>query len=70
MAQPPRVVRVTLETGDPLRCIVCRHDRFEKRAWKLNTTGMEFAGLGWANRNALCYVCVQCRFIHWFDEEG
>ena len=60
--------QVLTASGQPLRCLMCGATEFESRKWKLNTTGMEFMDLGWANRNATCLVCVGCRFIHWTDK--
>ena len=49
-----------------MRCLMCGGTQFENKAWKLNTSGMEFMDLGWANKTATCLVCAHCRFIHWF----
>jgi hypothetical protein len=60
----PQTVR--LPHGDNLRCDTCGRDVFEEYRWKLQTTGMTFFNLDWANRDATCYVCTSCRRIHWF----
>ncbi|WP_067143344.1 hypothetical protein [Microtetraspora malaysiensis] len=44
----------------------CDGALFEQHRWKLQTTGMTFMNLDWANRDAACFVCVACRRIHWF----
>jgi hypothetical protein len=49
-----------------LLCHVCQHDAFWRREAKLNTTLAEFFEVAWANRSAVCYVCAQCGFVHWF----
>jgi hypothetical protein len=50
--------RVSLPHGDSLRCDTCRNDVFEEHRWKLQTTGMTFFDLDWANRDATCFVCT------------
>jgi hypothetical protein len=50
----------------PLKCVVCGGEEFWDREVKLNTTGMEFFDLGWANRSALGVICARCGFIHQF----
>ncbi|MET9065288.1 hypothetical protein ACWDR1_15405 [Streptosporangium sandarakinum] len=57
---------VTFPDGRHLTCDTCGNERFEQHSWKLQTTGMTFMNLDWANRDATCYVCSVCRRIHWF----
>ncbi|MFC0861529.1 hypothetical protein ACFHYQ_04375 [Sphaerimonospora cavernae] len=57
---------VTLPNGQELSCDTCGHQIFEQHNWKLQTTGMTFMNLDWANRDAVCFVCTACRRIHWF----
>ena len=52
--------------GKPLTCQICGHDEFTKREAQLNTAGMSFMNLDWANASAVCFVCVKCGYIHWF----
>lgn len=52
--------------GRELKCLVCGQDEFHKRQAQLNTAAASFFGFDWANRSALCYVCVHCGYIHWF----
>ncbi|MCK1798935.1 hypothetical protein MTQ01_23485 [Streptomyces sp. XM4193] len=47
-------------------CVFCRFDRFDRREIKLNTTGMSFMGLDWANKAATGLVCAQCGYIQMF----
>jgi hypothetical protein len=35
----------------------------------LNTPGMTFLKLDWANATAQCRVCADCGYIHWFLAE-
>jgi len=32
----------------------------------LNTRGISFLGLDWANKVADNYVCDRCGYVHWF----
>jgi hypothetical protein len=47
----PAAAQVLLRTGAPLSCLVCGGQAFTRREVKLNTSGMSFLGLGWANRS-------------------
>jgi predicted nucleic-acid-binding Zn-ribbon protein len=55
--------------GRPLKCLVCNGERFEQHKAQLNTPGMTFMGLDWANKTGLCLVCTRCGYIHWFLPE-
>jgi len=55
--------------GKPVRCLHCGHDRFEEGRAQLNTTGMTFLNLDWANRSAATLACTQCGRIEWFVED-
>lgn len=55
-----------LADGRNLKCDTCENELFEQHRWKLQTTGMTFMNLDWANRDATCFVCSNCRRIHWF----
>ena len=57
--------RVTV-AGIPLQCHHCEGVAFSRRLAKLNTTGMTMLGLDWANKDATCFVCERCGFVHWF----
>ncbi len=52
--------------GHPLRCPVCGHDQFWKRRTLMNTPGLTFFGVEWANRQAENYVCERCGHVLWF----
>lgn len=62
MAQP-EPVKVA---GQPLRCLICRHEQFRSRNAQLNTASATFFGVDWANASAVCYVCDGCGYVHWF----
>ena len=51
------------------RQVVCSHCggvEFDERSAQLNTAGLTFLDLDWANRNATVLVCQQCGHIEWF----
>ncbi|MEV5576079.1 hypothetical protein AB0L06_39125 [Spirillospora sp. NPDC052269] len=58
--------RYSLPNGQRLSCPVCQNELFDRRYYKLNTSGMEFMDLAWANKNATCMVCSECCHILWF----
>jgi|KBSSwiStaDraftv2_1062776.scaffolds.fasta_scaffold552110_2 hypothetical protein len=57
---------VVLRTGKELACVVCGCTRFFSREALLNTPGMTFLKLDWANATAHCRVCEDCGHILWF----
>lgn len=59
----PRLVTVH---GRALRCLVCGGDEFWDREVKLNSSGMEFFNLAWANQSALGVLCASCGYVHEF----
>jgi predicted nucleic-acid-binding Zn-ribbon protein len=63
----PRSALVTVgATRHPLSCAVCQGRQFFRRQVKLNTTGMELMGLGWANQSATGITCAACGYLHLF----
>ena len=52
--------------GKNLVCPFCSHNRFYTRRTLLNTVGMTFFGLDWANKEATNYICEHCGYILWF----
>lgn len=55
--------------GVMLQCPSCGYDRFDLDFRQLNTTGLSFFGLDWANKNAAILVCQRCTHISWFMKE-
>jgi predicted nucleic-acid-binding Zn-ribbon protein len=51
-----------------LECPVCHHKKFWERKTLMNTPGMTIAGIEWANKKALNYVCENCGYVYWFLE--
>lgn len=56
--------------GKALQCMHCGHDRFWTRTTLMNTKGVSFLGLDWANKEADNYVCDLCGYVHWFLSTG
>lgn len=53
-------------SGQPLICPICKHTEFWMRETLMNTPGMTFLGIEWANRQAINYICNNCGHILWF----
>ena len=54
--------------GESVRCSHCGDSRFDEREGKINTTGMTFLNLDWANQSAKVLVCQNCGHLEWFLE--
>jgi predicted nucleic-acid-binding Zn-ribbon protein len=52
--------------GNKLTCPICTHAEFWSRETLMNTTGMSFFNLDWANRSAKNYICTACGYVFWF----
>jgi uncharacterized protein len=65
MGEAPDGERYTV-AGRAVSCVHCRHDRFVEGRAQLNTAGMTFFNLDWANRNAAILTCTACGRIEWF----
>ena len=52
--------------GNTLECPVCRHNEFWTRQTLMNTVGLTFFNLEWANKKATNYVCSNCGNVMWF----
>lgn len=52
--------------GKPVVCPHCGHNEFDEGAALLNTPGMTFFGLDWANRTAAILCCKRCGRIEWY----
>jgi len=47
-------------------CPHCGNDTFAEGTALLNSTGMSFIGLDWANAHAITLSCTKCSRIQWF----
>lgn len=50
----------------PVNCLHCGSDRFVEGRAQLNSAGMTFLNLDWANRSAATLTCTACGRIEWF----
>lgn len=55
--------------GKPINCTHCGNTQFFKKQILLNTPGMTFFSLDWANKTASTLICTKCSQIIWFNEE-
>jgi uncharacterized protein len=55
----------TVETKK-VTCTHCGHQEFVEGSAQLNTAGMTFIGLDWANKSAYTLLCTKCSHIEWF----
>jgi predicted nucleic-acid-binding Zn-ribbon protein len=55
--------------GKSIVCPQCGSDRFEIGSALLNTAGMTFMNLDWANRQATILTCITCSHILWFLQQ-
>ncbi|MEV8031032.1 hypothetical protein [Streptomyces sp. NPDC086182] len=49
-----------------ITCQICEGDLFRVRNVLLNSSGMEFLKLGWADENATGLICWRCGYVHLF----
>ena len=52
--------------GNKIKCTACGNDHFWHRKAQLNTSILTFFKLDWLNKEAECFICDQCGYIHWF----
>ena len=55
--------------GYKLSCPVCGHNKFWTRQTLMNTRGLTFFNLDWANQSADNYICDNCGYVMWFLEK-
>lgn len=49
-------------------CVHCKHPAFIHERKLLNTAGMTFLKLDFANKEADVLICDRCGYIHWFGK--
>lgn len=49
-----------------LCCSHCGGKNFRKLEGKITTSLMMLFQLGWLNRSAVCFSCIQCGLVLWF----
>ena len=65
MGEAPAGERYTV-AGKTVNCGHCGFDRFVEGRAQLNSAGMTFLNLDWANRSAATLTCTACGRIEWF----
>lgn len=55
--------------GKAVSCSHCGIAEFAEGSAQLNTAGMSFLNLDWANKSATTLACSQCGLVHWFLEK-
>jgi hypothetical protein len=71
MTLPLHDVVVATAGRKPLVCLICGHgDGFVKREVLMNTAGMSWLGLDWANKSGAGAICPRCGFVHTFMGVG
>lgn len=55
--------------GIQVRCPHCGGEDFDLGPAQLNTAGLTFLDLDWANRSASVLICTSCSHISWFFVE-
>ncbi len=65
MGDSPEGERYTV-ADIPVTCVHCKHDHFVEGRAQLNTAGMTFLNLDWANRSVATLTCTVCGRIEWF----
>lgn len=52
--------------GRTVTCSHCGGEEFDRSDAQLNTAGLSFLGLDWANRSATVLACKRCGHLEWF----
>ncbi len=52
--------------GREVACPHCGFAEFAEGSAQLNTSGMTFVGLDWANKSATTLACTNCGLVQWF----
>lgn len=53
-------------SGRTLSCLVCRNTTFHQRSAQLHGGMATFFNIEWASPTAVCVICSECGYIHWF----
>ncbi|MGE5457667.1 MAG: hypothetical protein ACM3RX_04870 [Methanococcaceae archaeon] len=63
--EPSGIHTYTIE-GKEIVCPHCDNNQFGQGTALLNTPGLTFLNLDWANRTATILICSKCQSIQWF----
>ena len=69
MARKPSLVTIGA-AQHPFTCLVCEGTLFFDREVMLNTSGMEFLGVEWANQSGTGLICAGCGYVHTFCNDS
>jgi uncharacterized protein len=58
-----------IAAGKKIECPHCGSDEFSQGKAQLNTAGMTFFELDWANKSATTLACTKCGQIQWYIKE-
>jgi len=52
--------------GNTIVCPHCGNAEFTQGSAQLNTRGMTFLNIDWANKSATTLACTKCGLLQWF----
>ena len=52
--------------GKKVSCPHCGKEEFAEGSAQLNTAGMTFFNLDWANKSSTTLACMECGRVQWF----
>ncbi|MCX7553625.1 zinc ribbon domain-containing protein [Marinicella sp. S1101] len=52
--------------GMAVNCVHCGGKHFDEGQAQMNTAGLTFLNLDWANKSATVMVCKTCTHVMWF----
>jgi uncharacterized protein len=58
-----------IAAGKKIECPHCGGDEFAQGKAQLNTAGMTFFEVDWANKSATTLACTKCGSIQWYIKE-
>ena len=61
----PEISKITIQDKE-LKCAHCANDQFSKVEGLLTTSWVTFFHLAYWNRSASCFICSNCKNVHWF----
>ena len=72
MKEEKKAMERTIYVGDreiELVCPICGGKKFFDRKTLMNTVGMTFFDLDWANPEATNFICEDCSYIFWVMDD-
>jgi hypothetical protein len=56
--------------GRALVCQFCKDDTFWYRKAQLHGPMLSFLDVEWMSPTAMCLICSQCGYVHWFVQSA